>query len=232
MRSPLKDKLRPVTSILILFTIYLFSSPLIAADSLSANEILERMREVSERVHSFTADVSLTLDVDFIQMPQKFAAVDFQAPDDLEFDSEDFIVIPKRGLDFTYEQIYSAPYTAVLLEEEAIDDKSCYVVQVIPKKRARLAIATLHIDAQTFQTRRSEFVTRKNGTFLAEMKYDQDEFNLPQELTISFEMETFKLPVRYLGKNATIDRAKMRSEEIKEGNMLLEFSNYQINGSL
>lgn len=192
---------------------------------------MEHMRELSQRVHSFSADVALTLDVDFINMPQKFAHLQFKAPDKLDFDSDDFIVIPKRGLDFTYDQIFDAPYSAILLDPESIEGHDCYVVQVIPKGRSKLAIATLHIDANSFQTRKAEFVTRKDGTFLVEMKYDQNEYNLPSKLTTKFEMEKFKLPVRYLGKNASIDRTKLKENELKEGEMLIEFSNYQINNS-
>lgn len=194
----------------------------------SAEAIIAKMRAKTEQAIGFSANVSLALDVDFIRMPEKFARMEYKAPDSFDFDSEDFIVIPKRGLDFSFAQVFETDYSALLQGIESVNGHDCHVVKVIPKGRSRLAIATLLIDAQSYQTRRAELVSKNHGAYVMAMDYDQKELSLPTILEISFEMEKFNLPLRYLGKNATIDKDKMKAQETKTGKITLSFTDYLI----
>lgn len=194
----------------------------------SADTVIAKMKAKTHQVAGFSANVALVLDVDFIRMPEKFARMEYKAPESFDFDSEDFIVIPKRGLDFSFSQVFESDYSSLLQGIESVDGHDCHIVKVIPKGRSRLAIATLLIDAQTYQTRQAELVSKNHGTYVMAMDYDQEDLSLPTTLQISFEMEKFNLPLRYLGKNATIDKDKMKAQETKTGKITLSFTDYQI----
>lgn len=194
-----------------------------------ADEVIERVREKIGKVKGFSANVALELDVDFIRMPTKYAAMAYHPPKEAKFDSEDFIVVPKRGLDFTYEDLFKYEYSSLYVGEEMVNDQKVHVVKIIPlENKSKVVLATLFIDQKTDQILRSEINTRSHGTYLIDMKFDQVKYNLPSEMVITFEMEKFNLPLKYLGKNVDVDKKKMKSEGPKTGRMILSFSDYKV----
>jgi hypothetical protein len=186
------------------------------------DEDLLRIKERLDTVSAFTADLKLDVDISFINMPQKTATVEFKKGEPMSFSSEDFALIPKRGLDFSFQELFEYPFITVDRGMKTVDGKKLKVVNVIPTdKKADFSIATLFLDLKAKQIAISEISTKKDGTYTLLLDYPDSEAVLPSKVEVQFEMERIRIPLNFMGKEIDVDRKKMRKEEVKTGKIFL-----------
>ena len=89
-----------------------------------------------DSIVSYSADVELTVDISFINMPKKNARILLEEGKEPAFQSDDFALLPKRGIDFSMRELFKDPFITVYRGEEAIDGLMCKVVNVIRQKIA------------------------------------------------------------------------------------------------
>lgn len=182
-----------------------------------------------DAIEYFRADLDLELDVTFINMPPKSAQIEYEKDRPISFSSDDFVMIPKRGLDFSFRELFSYSFMAVPQGFEQYEDGPLKVLLVIPTdKRSDLVMVTLKIDTLNKRIVMSEVNTRKDGTYNLHMKYRTETDVLPESVEVSFQIERIRIPFNFIGKDTTIDRDKMKEEGDKEGKIFLELSNYVI----
>jgi hypothetical protein len=162
-------------------------------------------------------------------MPTKHAAMTYTKGKPTKFSSNDFVMIPKRGLDFTLDKFFEYPFITVDRDTETRTGKIYKAINIIPTdKRADFSIATLLLDTDNMRVAESEINTKKDGTYVLVMKYENDKMLLPNSIEVNFEIERIKIPLNFMGKGTDIDRKKMRAEGMKTGKIFLQISNYQI----
>lgn len=209
---------------------FYFVTQMIFAQNSDADLISIQQR--LDSIDTFKATMKLELDVRFIEMPVKTATVFYQKDKPLEFDSSEFMMLPKRGMDFTMQQLFKYPYLVVDRGQEVLGGKSYKQLSIIPQDdRADFAIATLLLDTTQQRVVQSEISTKKSGTFIIDMTYGSNAMILPDSVTISFEMEDIKLPIQYLSNkmDMEVDKKSLKSQGIDKGRIYLNFSDYQIN---
>lgn len=207
----------------------LFSSSVIAQ---TAELELSRIENRLDSIESFSAQLSLELDITFIEMPKKQAKLYFQKGKPLEFESTEFVMLPKKGLDFTMQELFKYPYIVVDRGHKTKEAQTYREVSVIPQDRkADFAIATLLIDAKKDRIIQSEISTKKHGTYRIDMSYDSADSALPSFITVAFEIQDVKLPIQYLSKNTdmSIDKKSAGKEGIQQGAIYLTLTDYKIN---
>lgn len=183
---------------------------------------LLRIKERLDTVSAFTADLKLDVDISFINMPQKTATIQFKKGEPMSFSSEEFALIPKRGLDFSFQELFKHPFITVDRGRETIMGKELKVVNVIPTdKKADFSIATLYLDLKLGRIVISEISTKKDGTYTLLLDYSTSEAILPSQVEVQFEMERIRIPLNFMGKDIDVDRKQMRKEEIKTGKIFL-----------
>ena len=74
---------------------------------------LLRIKKRMDSVKQFSASLVLDLDVPFIKMPTKTAKIVYSVGKRMEFSSKDFVMLPKRGLDFSLSEIFKYPFITV-----------------------------------------------------------------------------------------------------------------------
>lgn len=196
----------------------------------SADSLVSRLQQRLDTIVRYEAKVRISEDISFIDMPTKEAMVYFSKDEPLLIESKDFVLLPKRGLDFSLSELFRYPFITVDRGSEPKEGNSLRVVHLIPEdKKADFSIATLFIDAENLQVRELEINTRKEGTFYVELDYRSVTDLLPSKAVISFTVEKLRIPLNFMGKDSTIDRKSLRSDEPKEGRILLEISQYTIN---
>lgn len=196
----------------------------------SADSLVSRLQQRLDTIVRYEAKVRISEDISFIDMPTKEAMVYFFKDEPLLIESKDFVLLPKRGLDFSLSELFRYPFITVDRGSEPKEGNSLRVVHLIPEdKKADFSIATLFIDAENLQVRELEINTRKEGTFYVELDYRSVTDLLPSKAVISFTVEKLRIPLNFMGKDSTIDRKSLRSDEPKEGRILLEISQYTIN---
>jgi len=192
---------------------------------------LLKVRKRLDSIQSFSADLQLDLDVDFIHMPTKKAKVFYARGKPLKFKGEDFLMIPRRGLDFSLQEIFRYP---ALMVDRTTDEQSrqgMRTLSVIPNdSKADLALATLTLDTRSRRILHSEMTTRQEGTYRMSYRYSDENSVLPAEIEVRFELDRLKIPLNFMGKDTEIDRKVMKAEGKKSGLIFLKLDNYEING--
>jgi hypothetical protein len=205
----------------------LFTGSLAMAQKIDAD--LLRIKHRMDSVQQFTAKVILDLDVPFIKMPTKTAQIKYAKGKRMAFSSNDFVMLPKRGLDFSLNEIFKYPFITVDRGTETRRGNLLKVINVIPTdNRSDLALATLYMDTRTSRIMESEINTRKNGTYNLFMQYAPGISVLPAYVEATFAIERLKIPLNFMGKDTKIDRKKMRGMETKTGKIKMRFENYKV----
>jgi len=144
---------------------YLFISLLIVSSvgwSQAIDPDLIRIKDRMDSIQHFTADLKLNIDISFINMPTKQAKMKYQKNKPIKFSSEDFVMIPKRGLDFTLNQLLAYSHITVPRGEEMRHGKKYKAINIIPTdSKADFSIALLLIDVQNRRIAESEISTKK-----------------------------------------------------------------------
>ena len=190
---------------------------------------LLKIKHRMDSIEGFTANLKLEVDISFINMPVKYAGMTYEKGKPAKFSSDDFVMIPKRGLDFTLHKIFEYPVITIDRGTEIRNGTRYKAISVIPTdKRADFSIATLLLDTVRQRVAESEINTKEDGTYLLTMKYENVNMLLPSMVEVNFEIERIKIPLNFMGKGTDIDRKKMRAEGVKTGKIFLKLSNYQI----
>ena len=67
---------------------------------------LLKIKHRMDSIEKFTASLKLDVDISFINMPTKYAGMTYVKGKPPKYSSDDFVMIPKRGLDFTLDKIF------------------------------------------------------------------------------------------------------------------------------
>lgn len=197
-----------------------------------AQEVDSDLLAIQTRLDSivaYSADVELRVDISFINMPTKKAKILLEEGKEPAFESDDFALLPKRGIDFSMRELFKDPFITVYRGEEALDGQTYKVVNVIPTTRkSDFSIATLYLDVAKRRIVQAEINTKKEGSFEIAMAYADPLQALPDQVVVSFEVEQLSIPINFMGKDTSIDRKQLREEGPKTGRIFLSMSNYSI----
>lgn len=193
------------------------------------DKILEATKIKFSRIHDFTAEVEIEINVDFINIPNKRAEVFYRYPDKLKFKSKSFIMIPRKGIGMMIFELLENEYSTVYIGQKTIRGRELTEIKVIPlADQSDISLATLFIDPDENLIYFMEAITRKSGFFTSEFEYG-DHAPLPVMNRIQFEVEKVGLPLKFLG-NVKIEKSKMAEDEI--GEVILRYRHYEVNQNL
>ncbi len=200
--------------------------------SLAAQEVdpgLMRLKERLDSITRFEANVRMEVDISFVTMPVKYANVVFERGEAIRLTSEDFVMIPKRGLDLTLDELFRYPFMTLNLGMVRINDRQCEQIKVIPTtEQSDYAIATLWLDPEALQILKSSISTRKNGVFDISYQYSGPNELLPSDIRVELAVSGIKIPLRFLGKDTQIDREKQKEQAEEKGAINIRLTDYRI----
>ena len=195
----------------------------------NADPDLLKIKYRMDSIQQFSANLQLVVDINFINMPTKNATMKYIKGMPVQFASPDFVMLPKRGLDFSLNRLLEYSFITVPRGEEDRKGKKYKAVNIIPTdKRADFSIALVLIDLQNNRIAETEINTKKDGTYNLVMHYENNSKALPSQVEVNFEIEKIKIPLNFMGKDTDIDRKKMKTEAKKTGKIFLTMSNYII----
>jgi hypothetical protein len=213
-------------SVLMLFLLT-FSMAVAAQEAVIAPELLQ-IKERLDSISGFTADLALEVDVNFINMPRKTGTLTYQKGSPAEIQTEDFMLVPKKGLDFSLDQLLEYPYFTVDRGVSLQDGDSLRVINIIPTTdKADFSIAELTLNLSRRRIQRSAISTKRDGSYEVFLKYGNARAVLPDQIRIQFEVERIRIPLSFLGQDVEVDRKMKRSEDIKKGTITLYITNYR-----
>lgn len=175
-----------------------------------------------DSIETFLADIKLHIAISFIKMPDKEAQATFRKGEDVVITSKDFVLIPKRGLDLAFSELFEYPY--MVIDRGAVNEssKTLLAISILPSDhKADFSIANLHLDVQKQRITWAEINTKKDGTYTLALTYPNDQAILPTLLEVSFEIDRIRIPLNFAGSDVAIDRKKMRKADQKTGKIIL-----------
>lgn len=200
--------------------------------SLQAQEVdpaLLRFKERLDSISSFKADIRMEVDISFVNMPPKQAQITYSRGEPIAVASEDFVMLPKRGLDLTFSELFRHPFMTLNIGTVRIGERECELIKIIPTSdRAKFAIATLWLDPTALQVLKSRVSTKKHGEYDVAYLYDGPGALLPSEIRVEMEVSGMKIPLRFLGKDTRIDRDQMKEDRPQKGTIYLHMYNYEM----
>lgn len=205
---------------------------LLAGSGLLAQEVdpaLQRLKQRMDSISGFQARVRMEVDISFVNMPVKYAEVLYQRGEAIRITSEDFVMIPKRGLDLTLNELYKYPFMTLNLGKVRFEGRQCDMIKVIPTTdKSDYSIATLWLDTAALRILKSQISTKKNGVFDIVYHYKSEPLPLPSEILVKFAVSGVKIPLRFLGKDTQVDREGMQAKSEEQGRITLQLEDVQL----
>ncbi|MGD8782095.1 MAG: hypothetical protein PVH88_24415 [Ignavibacteria bacterium] len=195
-------------------------------------ELINKLSEEFNKVEDYQVNVTITVDVNFLKVPETKATIYFKQPDKVKMDSEGFALLPKEGLNFSPAKLLENEFTAIYTKSEAIDGAECEVIKVVPLvDTTDVILSSLWIDPQLNVIRKIETTTKRTGTFGIDLAYNDSEYkNLPSEVKFIFNVENLELPVTMTGE---LDKPKEeKKSDSMTGVVIVKYDNYILNQGL
>ena len=225
---------KQMISILFILNIYLvFPCFSVKAQNSHAGTIIEKLKEKQEFIRDYQAEIKISVDVDFMNIPDKKAVVYYKAPDKFKFESKGFFILPKKGMTFSVSKILDYQYTAILTGNEKVHNKNTAVIKIVPHNSDEdIVLSTFWIDSSEFRLMKTQTMTKSAGMFESEFFYNSGE--LPEKMIISFDVMPFELPVDFLTDPAIEEKLtkkleKQGKKEKTKGKVTIKFNEYKIN---
>ena len=202
----------------------------ITGQAMNPEALLDSAQARISHIKDYQVDIDIEVKVDYIRMPTKHARMYYKAPDEVSFESEEFFMLPKKGVNFSLSNMLSNKYTVIFTGYDYINQEKQFSLKIIPLTQdAEFILATLWISTEHYLVSRVDTHTRKHGSYIIDFHYDVGSLPLPVEMVITFEIDQFKAPVKFLGKEIQVDREEMHQEGSEEGRVIIRYSNYLIN---
>ena len=136
-------------SLYILFQITFFSAVCVAQE-FNPQPLLDSVKNKFNKVNDYTADIKIKVSVSFIKIPVKEGKLYFKKPNKIKLVSKGFAMLPKRGMNFTFNELFEKKYNAIYIKNELINKVNTYVIKIIPlDDSADILLATIWIDRKT-----------------------------------------------------------------------------------
>lgn len=212
-------RISSVSLFLIFLTNSIFAQQI--ADSLIAKVVLK-----NSEVQSFRADVSIDVDVNFINIPIKKGKIFFKAPDKFKFRATGFVLVPKKGLDFSVQEMLLQPHTAIYVSA----DDTNHLLKIVPMSAdADYVIASLWIDRELLRINKVDISSQQQGNFLMKFGYGNLDFDIPVSTEVFFDISQIDIPMQFITNMKSGNKDK---DGKTRGSVKMTYSNFKINGEI
>ncbi len=192
---------------------------------------VESARKKIERINDFSANISITINVDFLKVPVSKAKIYFRRPDKIAVKSEEgFAMLPKQGLGLP-PVLFRNDFAAVFIKHENIGGLQNAVVKMIPlKENDETLLTTLWINERDSLISRITYATN-HGNITVDFEYNPkvSAVGLPAKALIKFELPAFALPKTLSGDLTSGNKPKHNVNEPVKGTAGITYSAYIVN---
>lgn len=201
----------------------------LALQAQQVDPVLSQIKNRLDSITRFEVNMQMEVDIRHVNMPDKSAELTYVKGNSVHIESEDFVLIPKRGLDFGLDELYKYPFMTLNLGQVSFQGRQCELIKVIPTTDASdYSIATLWLDPRAPRVLKSQISTKKNGVFDITYQYGAPADILPAQIRVDFLVNDIRIPLRFLGREAQVDKEQLKSDPGQKGAITLRFSDYRV----
>lgn len=214
------------------FLLLLF--PLLST-AMEAEQLYYALRTKVLSVRDYTADVKVTLDVNYMKIPPLEGKLYYKVPDKIRMVRKDGIsILPKKNMSLSLGNLIPAGKVSVIDAGTAnLHGKTLRVLKVIPEDdKSGIILSKIWIDEANLLALHTETTTQNDGTVTMDLvfgKYVKQ--SLPDKVTITMDIKEYKLP-----KGITMDYSEVpttagpkKPQGDSKGNIIINYSNYVVN---
>ncbi len=202
------------------------------SQSKNPDVILNEVKEKFSKIKDYEVNVRIKVDIDFLKAPVSEAKIYFKQPDKIHFESENFALLPKEGINFSPMALLKGNYTAIYEKEDTINRIRTSVIKVIPlNEKGNIILSTLWIDQSNDYIIKIESTTKVNGTFSLELNYNNpvDDYPLPSSMIFTFNIDRTNIPRGMYGNMDDKNTDIKQSMKSTAGKVYINYSNYKVN---
>lgn len=203
------------------------------AQAPDARQLVEQLRTQFEQVTDYQADIRITVDVSFINIPDREATVYFKQPDKMHVDSKGFTLLPKKGMNAGgMDMIRHQDYTALYIGESPVEGHPAHHLKVLPNSEAGdVVLAELWLAQNDNRLLKMKSFTQSAGMYNMRFFYADHPFQLPAKMVIQFDIKDRKMPGMMTGDFEKIGE-QLKTGQKTTGRVIVEYDNYQVNQGL
>jgi outer membrane lipoprotein-sorting protein len=186
------------------------------------NQLIQKMNQTGK----YQADISIEMDVKFINIKKRTGKIFFSPPDSVRFKIDGFAFLPKKGFNSQMSGLTNQQVTALGMGQESLNGVVCEVIKVIPSDiNSEIVVGQMWVDVKKNRLIKMTTITKNQGSSTIDFDYEiQNKYDLPSKMVVSFEIKNQKLPASFTGDFDNIE------EEIKpgvdKGSVLISYSNF------
>lgn len=206
-------------------TILLFFVSVLSFSQTGKTElILNNVKAKLGKVDDYSANVEVSVKMDFLKMPKSKAEIFFKKPDKFKFNSSGFAILPKAGFDFNPQKILENDITAKIVGDTLLNNKLVKIIEITPNADSlKFSSAILFIDNHEDLINQI-FITAENGiNITTKFKYgEQSNYALPSEINVNFDLSNAE-------EDNTTRKGRTKIPQNFNGDINIKYSNYKIN---
>ncbi|HPT13668.1 MAG TPA: hypothetical protein PK796_02685 [Bacteroidales bacterium] len=215
----------------LILLILTFSLPALSQTK-DPNVVLNSLKSKYSGIKDYTVDARILVDVAFLKMAEKQARIYYKYPDKVHIETEGFALLPKRAASFDPASFIGSDFTAVYIRNEKWGNTVVDVIKTIPHDpESDVILNTFWIDPVKKQILQFEINSKSGGAFQVVFEYNNQPFDLPQRLTVNFDIKDMNMPKTATGEINVSDKKKGAAKTNK-GKVTITYSNYKVNTGL
>lgn len=208
----------------ITFILLFLISGLSFSQTNNADLILNNIKTKLGKVNDYSANVEVSVKMDFLKMPNSRAEIFFKKPDKFKLNSSGFAILPKAGFDFNPQKILEYDITAKITGDTLFDNKLLKIIDITPNADSlNFNSAILLIDdVQDLITQ--IYISAKGGMNIT-TKFEYGEhynYALPSEINVNFDLSNIL-------EDDTTKKSRRKIPKNFKGDINIKYSNYKIN---
>ncbi len=204
-------------------------------DTDNAKKLFNKVIESYDALHDYSVEMTASIEMQGVSVPEMKAKIYYKRPDKISIKSDDFMLIPKKGVVFdpSFFGLDSLDNTLFrFLRNEGSGDGLIkkFSVRPDPNKPDSMKV---WIDPNKSVIRKVERNLRIGGKLLVELKYIQiGGFFLPSEVVVTMDIPQSLMNMKgnpLSGKGETLAEQIGGIQEDAKGIMKVSYSNYIVN---
>lgn len=192
-----------------------------------AKEVLEEYKKVK----SFEAEISVAIDINYLNAPEKKGKISYKYPNSTKVDIPGFSMLPKQGTGNFIGEILSMKSTIILVGKTKVEKEELTHLKVIPNDSKDIVLVDMYVDEKKKVVKKADITTKENGTFYISLNYKEySGFQMPSLVNIEFVVPNFKMPKAFVGPRDKSKVDEMQKDgETTKGKVILKYWNYILN---
>ena len=220
--------------------IFIFAGISLSAQQIIPAEIFSNIKKRSSEVNDYTAEINGNFNLEKFRIPKLKMKIYFKQPDKFHYESENFALLPKGGVNFNPMDYPEDKFNYKLNGKETINNTTVYQLEITPKevkgkkgekKDLPEGRTFLWVDSDNWVVKR--IVNEKDEMFKVIMEFTHSwidgKFYMPSELKISYDIKT---PAEGEASMDQKSQKRSRIPKMQKGEVLLYISNYKINAGI